>query len=114
LEDIFISIGNFNFRLFGFLTVVGAGGLIPGSLTPPDKVVGASGDLSGGHLLNQQQQHHHLQQQQQGAQQQQQQQQQHHNPYALAHPSSAMAPTLQTPPSPLSTPSPPVPIDRYG
>ena len=25
-----------------------------------------------------------------------------------------MAPTLQTPPSPLSTPSPPVPIDRYG
>jgi hypothetical protein len=83
--------------------------LIPGSLTPPDKVVGASsGDLSG-HLLNQQHHHH---QQQQGAQQQQQQQ--HHNPYALAHPSSAMAPTLQTPPSPLSTPSPPVPIDRYG
>ncbi|KZS11871.1 Recombining binding protein suppressor of hairless, partial [Daphnia magna] len=92
------------------MSLGGTSGLIPGSLTPPDKVIGASADLSG-HLLGQQQ-HHHLQQQQQGAQQQQQQQ--HHNPYALAHPSSAMAPTLQTPPSPLSTPSPPVPIDRFG
>lgn len=65
--------------------VVGASGLIPGSLTPPDKVIGASGDLSG-YLLNH---YHHLQQE--GAQQQQ-----HHNPYALTHPSSAMAPSLQT------------------
>jgi hypothetical protein len=51
----FISIGNNNFDVF-ISKVVGAGGLIPGSLTPPDKVVGASGGLSGGHLLNQQQQ----------------------------------------------------------
>ena len=101
--------------LFCF-TIVATGGLIPGSLTPPDKVVGA-GDLAG-HLLGQQQQQqhlHHQQQQQQHQQQQSQQQQQHHNHYALALPAgSAMAPTLQTPPSPLSTPSPPVPIDRFG
>jgi hypothetical protein len=99
--------------LFLCFALVATGGLIPGSLTPPDKVVGA-GDLTG-HLLGQQQQQQHIHHQQQQQQQQQQSQQQHHNHYALALPAgSAMAPTLQTPPSPLSTPSPPVPIDRFG
>ncbi|KAK2721213.1 recombining binding protein suppressor of hairless-like isoform X3 [Artemia franciscana] len=52
--------------------------MIPGSLTPPDKVNGDS-------VISQ-------------------------HPLAVA----GMAPTLQAPPSPLSTPSPPVPFDRYG
>ncbi len=98
------------------LIIIILGGLIPGSLTPPDKIVN---DLSG-HLIGQH--HQQQQQQQQHHHHHQQQQQQHHNPYALALPnhggqsgtSGSMAPTLQTPPSPLSTPSPPVPLDRFG
>ncbi|CAG0879826.1 unnamed protein product, partial [Cyprideis torosa] len=70
--------------------------MIPGSLTPPDKLHGDQNASSVAHPpLN-------------------------HSHSHLSHPNSAGAgglqimPPIQTPPSPLPTPSPPVPLDRYG